>query len=279
MMLIVIRSATCPFCANIQRTRQYIRTLSMSSKFPSHLCTKNALEYSLCLTGPLIVEGRHARSLFESCHLKQTPQANVNDILLPYQGEIQTKPKASASASENQPMLRRNMPPHSQGRRMRQAEPDLLASFFAYFSVLKMEATFSGYPFYLLYTDSFFGLIFDFECEWTTRCSISEDRILQYDRCDNLKPHIFTYISSNTQPITVEVRFKERNIFVTSKTGTVCSNPTKAWMYVCDFLMFLLSCVGSGLAKGCFPVQAVLPTVCKIHNFKIRFETGTSQRV
>jgi hypothetical protein len=45
------------------------------------------------------------------------------------------------------------------------------------------------------------------------------------------------------------------------------SNPTEG-MDVCT----VLSCVGSGLATGLSPVQGVLPSVCKIHNFKINFE-------
>jgi hypothetical protein len=28
--------------------------------------------------------------------------------------------------------------------------------------------------------------------------------------------------------------------------------------------MFLFSCIGSGLAVGCSPLQGVIPTVCKI---------------
>jgi hypothetical protein len=31
-------------------------------------------------------------------------------------------------------------------------------------------------------------------------------------------------------------------------------------------------CVGSGLATGSFPVQGVLPTAYKIHNFRINSE-------
>jgi hypothetical protein len=61
------------FCANHQGTLKYIRALSLSYKFPSHLCTKNALKYSLCLTGLLTNEGQQASPLFEHCHLKQTP--------------------------------------------------------------------------------------------------------------------------------------------------------------------------------------------------------------
>jgi hypothetical protein len=39
-----------------------------------------------------------------------------------------------------------------------------------------------------------------------------------------------------------------------------------AWMFVCIYSVFVLSCVSSGLATGWSPVQEVLPTVykCKI---------------
>jgi hypothetical protein len=40
-------------------------------------------------------------------------------------------------------------------------------------------------------------------------------------------------------------------------------------MSVCIYSVFSLSCVGSGLATGTFPVQGVLPTVNKIYNFII----------
>jgi hypothetical protein len=41
--------------------------------------------------------------------------------------------------------------------------------------------------------------------------------------------------------------------------------PLEAWMSVCLYSVFVLSCVGSGLATGRAPV-GVLPTVCKIRN-------------
>jgi hypothetical protein len=42
--------------------------------------------------------------------------------------------------------------------------------------------------------------------------------------------------------------------------------PLDAWMFVCVYSVFVLSCVGSGLATGWSLVQGVLPTVykCKI---------------
>jgi hypothetical protein len=38
------------------------------------------------------------------------------------------------------------------------------------------------------------------------------------------------------------------------------------------FLLFVLSCVGSGLATGLSPVYEVLRTVYKIYNFRILSE-------
>jgi hypothetical protein len=42
----------------------------------------------------------------------------------------------------------------------------------------------------------------------------------------------------------------------------------KAWMCVCDYSVFVLSCVVSGLASGWSPVQEVIPTVYKIKKLK-----------
>jgi hypothetical protein len=44
--------------------------------------------------------------------------------------------------------------------------------------------------------------------------------------------------------------------------------PLKAWMFVYVYSMFVLSCVGSGLATVWFPFQVVLPTVYKIKRLK-----------
>jgi hypothetical protein len=46
--------------------------------------------------------------------------------------------------------------------------------------------------------------------------------------------------------------------------------PLEEW--ISAFILFALQCVGSGLATGSSPVQAVLPTVHKIHNFRINSE-------
>jgi hypothetical protein len=47
-----------------------------------------------------------------------------------------------------------------------------------------------------------------------------------------------------TGPITVAARSKARNVFARSSTGIVGSNPTRGMD------VFVLSCVGSGLATG-----------------------------
>jgi hypothetical protein len=48
--------------------------------------------------------------------------------------------------------------------------------------------------------------------------------------------------------------------------------PLQAWMSVYECNVLVLSCVGSGFASGYFPVQGILATVHKIHNFIINSE-------
>jgi hypothetical protein len=70
-------------------------------------------------------------------------------------------------------------------------------------------------------------------------------------------------------PITVAARSKARTIFVLSNTGIVGSNPN--WgMDVCVhlFCVCVVLCAGSGLATGWSPVQGILPTVCRLRNWK-----------
>jgi hypothetical protein len=66
-------------------------------------------------------------------------------------------------------------------------------------------------------------------------------------------------------PVTVAARSKAWNVFARLNTGIVGSNPARG-MDVCVYSVFVLSCVGSGLATGWSIVQGVLPTVymCKI---------------
>jgi hypothetical protein len=52
-------------------------------------------------------------------------------------------------------------------------------------------------------------------------------------------------------PITVAARSKARNVFPRTNTGIVGSNPIReTFMFLCVYSMFVLSCVGSGLATG-----------------------------
>jgi hypothetical protein len=70
-------------------------------------------------------------------------------------------------------------------------------------------------------------------------------------------------------PITVASRSKVWTVFACSNTGVVRSNPTQS-MNVCVRL-FCISVVlytGRDLAKGCSPIQGVLPTVYKIKKMK-----------
>jgi hypothetical protein len=43
----------------------------------------------------------------------------------------------------------------------------------------------------------------------------------------------------------------------------LCTSALEAWMFVCVYSVFVLSCVSSGLATGLSLVQGVLPIVCK----------------
>jgi hypothetical protein len=49
--------------------------------------------------------------------------------------------------------------------------------------------------------------------------------------------------------VTVTVRSEASNVFASSNTGIVGSNPTRS-MLICVYTMFMLSCVGRGLAMG-----------------------------
>jgi hypothetical protein len=56
-------------------------------------------------------------------------------------------------------------------------------------------------------------------------------------------------------PITVAARSKVWTVFARSNTGIVGSNPKQGMDYLSAFILFVLPCVGSGLATG------ILPTV------------------
>jgi hypothetical protein len=69
-------------------------------------------------------------------------------------------------------------------------------------------------------------------------------------------------------PITVGARSEAWNIFAHKNTEIMDSNSTRG-MDVCVYSVFVLSCIGIGLVTGWSPVQLVLPTLCKIHSFRI----------
>jgi hypothetical protein len=72
----------------------------------------------------------------------------------------------------------------------------------------------------------------------------------------------FWFISYN-YIVWVAARSRAWNIFGLLNTGIVDSNPIRG-ADVCVSPVFVLSCVGSGLATGWSPSQGVLPTVYKI---------------
>jgi hypothetical protein len=59
--------------------------------------------------------------------------------------------------------------------------------------------------------------------------------------------------------MTVTAQSKTWTVFARTYTEIVGSNPTGG-MDVCVYFVFVLSCVGGGLASGWSPVQGVLPT-------------------
>jgi hypothetical protein len=61
-------------------------------------------------------------------------------------------------------------------------------------------------------------------------------------------------------PITVAACSKAWTVFVRSNTGVIGSNLTQG-KNLCLYSVFVLSCVGSGLATGWSPARRVLPTV------------------
>jgi hypothetical protein len=72
-----------------------------------------------------------------------------------------------------------------------------------------------------------------------------------------------------TSPITVVARCKARTVFAHSNTGIVDSNPTGG-MDICVrlFCVFVVLCVGRGLATCWSPVQGVIPIVYRLRHWK-----------
>jgi hypothetical protein len=90
----------------------------------------------------------------------------------------------------------------------------------------------------------------------------------------------YVYFSKNItvslfwiKPITVAARPKVWTVVARSNTGIVGLNSTRS-MDVCVcvcvrlFCVCVVLCVGSGLATGWSPVQGVLPTLCRLRNWK-----------
>jgi hypothetical protein len=71
--------------------------------------------------------------------------------------------------------------------------------------------------------------------------------------------------------LTVAAQSKAWTVFARSNTGVVGSNPTRG-MAVCVrlFSVYVVMCIGRGLATGLSPVQRVLPTVYRIKKLKKR---------
>jgi hypothetical protein len=75
--------------------------------------------------------------------------------------------------------------------------------------------------------------------------------------------HVFQQITfcpsqSIVRPITLAARSKAWTVFARSNTGTMGSNPTQGMRLFC---VYVILCIGSGLATGWSPVQGVLSTV------------------
>jgi hypothetical protein len=78
------------------------------------------------------------------------------------------------------------------------------------------------------------------------------------------------YRVENYKPIRVAARSEAWTVFARPNAGTVGSKPTQVMdvCIVCVYSVFVLFCVGRGLATGWSPVQGVLPTVYTIKKLK-----------
>jgi hypothetical protein len=73
---------------------------------------------------------------------------------------------------------------------------------------------------------------------------------------------------------TMAARSKAWTVFARSNTGIVGSNPIRVMGCLPEFILWLCCPVlCSGLAKCWSPIQRILPTVCKIHNFRSNSES------
>jgi hypothetical protein len=77
-------------------------------------------------------------------------------------------------------------------------------------------------------------------------------------------------------PITVTAPSKSWTVFARSNTGVVGSNPTQG-MDVCVrlFCVYVVLCIGRGLATGLSPVEGDLPFVYRMK--KLQSDQGTTK--
>jgi hypothetical protein len=72
------------------------------------------------------------------------------------------------------------------------------------------------------------------------------------------------HFSTSWQPVTVAERSKAWTVFARSEAGIVGSNPTQdmdVWCVCAFFCVYVVLCLGRGLATGWSLVQGVLPSV------------------
>jgi hypothetical protein len=73
----------------------------------------------------------------------------------------------------------------------------------------------------------------------------------------------------NTQRTHCRRRARHENAFARWNTRIVGSNQARGMDVFPPFSVFVLSYLGNGLATGCYLVQRILPTVYKIHIFRL----------
>jgi hypothetical protein len=91
------------------------------------------------------------------------------------------------------------------------------------------------------------------------------------------KTHHVQYICTIfPTPVTVAARSKAWTIFARSESGIVVSYPTQGmdvWYVYAFFCVYVVLCLGSGLATGQSLVQGVLPSVKWLKRLKENLDT------